>query len=99
MKRLFYAIILLSVFIFGLTFAARNPQTVHISYYFGIDVELPLIFVLLASLAIGLIAGYLLAAAHGLKRRRRLVHKIRSESKKVESSVRASTNALAPRNS
>jgi uncharacterized integral membrane protein len=71
MKKLLYAVIFLVIFVFGLTFAARNPHYVSIDYYFGIDVEVPLIAVILVSLAAGVVLGYLFSLAGGYRRYRR----------------------------
>jgi uncharacterized integral membrane protein len=71
MKKLLYAVIFLVIFVLGLTFAVRNPDTVHINYYFGIDVELPLTILLLCSLGVGVLIGYLTALTGGARRWRR----------------------------
>ncbi len=71
MKKLFFALVFLAVFVFGLTFAARNPQVVGIEYYFGIDVELPLTLLLLGSLVCGVVIGFVASLASGYRRRRR----------------------------
>lgn len=71
MKRLFYVVVFLIIFVLGLTFAARNPQEVSISYYFGIDLQLPLTAMLLATLVVGIAIGYLMALASGFRRYRR----------------------------
>lgn len=71
MKRLFYIVVFLIIFVVGLTFAARNPQEVGISYYFGIDVQLPLTAMLLATLVVGIVIGYLMALTGGYQRYRR----------------------------
>lgn len=69
MKKLLYAVLFLVIFIFGLTFAARNPQRVAIDYYFGIDVELPITVLLLGSLVAGVVIGYVASFAGGMRRR------------------------------
>ena len=76
MKKLVYVLIFLIVFVFGLTFAARNPDDITINYYFGIDFELPLTLLLLVVLGVGVLLGYLFAAIGGFfdQRRRRRAH-------------------------
>lgn len=91
MKKLLYAVLFLVVFVFGLTFAARNPQLVSINYYFGVDVELPITVLLLVSLMAGIVIGYLASFATGLRRRLRPSRATRDE-------VRPGT-AMAPRSS
>lgn len=71
MKKLLYAVIFLVVFVVGLTFAAKNPQDVAISYYFGVDLELPLTVVLLGTLVAGVLIGYVFALAGSYRRYRR----------------------------
>ncbi len=71
MRKLLYSVIFLCIFVFGLTFAARNPQSVQVSYYFGIEGEWPLASILLAVLITGVAAGYILALVGGYRRSRR----------------------------
>ena len=82
MKKLFYAVIFLGVFVLGLTFAARNPHSVSIDYYFGLSLELPITLVLLVTLAIGVVVGYVFSLAGGIRRYRRRVQKERRRSGK-----------------
>ncbi len=71
MKKLLYAVIFLVVFVVGLTFAAKNPQDVVISYYFGVDLELPLTVVLFGTLVAGVLIGYMFSLAGSYRRYRR----------------------------
>ncbi|MFT5114555.1 MAG: putative integral membrane protein [Parasphingorhabdus sp.] len=74
MKKLLYAILFLVVMVVGLTFAVRNPQSVTISYYFGIEFTLPLIVFLLVILTSGILTGYFLAHLgrfRGMRKKRR----------------------------
>lgn len=78
MKRLFYVVAFLVVFVLGLTFAARNPQSVTIDYYFGINVDLPLTIVLLISFVTGVVIGFLAALGSRYKRHRRRLRRSRA---------------------
>ena len=78
MKKLFYTLLFLVIFVFGLTFAARNPQTIEISYYFDFKVEIPVIVFLLLVLVSGMILGWILAHVGQLKRGRKRRLKQRS---------------------
>lgn len=78
MKKLIYTVLFLVVFVLGVTFAARNPERVVIDYYFGIHLELPLTVLLLGSLVVGVLIGYLASLAGGYRRQLRRAARQRS---------------------
>jgi uncharacterized integral membrane protein len=55
-KLLTTVVILISVGV-GVTFAAKNPQAVSVSYYFNLAWEGPLVIALIATLASGAFLG------------------------------------------
>ena len=58
LKKLLTIVIVLAAIVAGVTFAARNPQEVSLSYYFDITWQGPLVFALLTAL----VTGFVLAA-------------------------------------
>ncbi len=79
MKKLLYVTLIVVVALFGLTFTYKNPQPVELNYYFGLHFQGRLPLLLLITLALGLVAGYLLALLHSLGARRRF-----SKTRKIE---------------
>ena len=57
LKKLLTTIITLIAIVVGVTFAAKNPQAVSISYYFDLAWEGPLVIALTAALVIGIGLG------------------------------------------
>jgi putative membrane protein len=72
MKKLVYVIVVVVVFLFGLSFFYNNPQNVSLKYYMGWSVEMPLTVLLLITLAIGVIVGYFASLVKSVKLRRSL---------------------------
>lgn len=73
MKRVFYAIVVIVVFFFGITFAFHNKQTVDVSYYFGLSWNGPLALALLTAVAVGVAIGFLASLRTLLRLQRQLV--------------------------
>ncbi len=73
MKRLFYAVVAVLAALAGITFAFQNQQLVEIRYYFGLAWSGPLALLLLATLAVGVVLGYLAALRRVLRLQRELV--------------------------
>jgi uncharacterized integral membrane protein len=71
MKRFFYFLLVLFLFILGVTFTIHNPQDVLVEYYLGFSWRGPLVILVAASLAIGIVIGSLVGLAKNLKLRRR----------------------------
>ena len=71
MKKLLYTLLFLVILVFGLTFAAQNPQSVSISYYFDIELTLPLTLFLLMVLVLGVVIGVILSYFGRIKRARK----------------------------
>lgn len=63
MKRILYGIVGLVVVLVGVTFTYRNAQPVELHYYFGIDWVAPLSFMLLTTLTVGIVLGFLASLA------------------------------------
>jgi uncharacterized integral membrane protein len=71
MKKLFYFLLVLLLLILGVTFTIHNPQDVSVEYYLGINWRGPLVILVAASLAIGIVIGSLTGLAKNWKLRRR----------------------------
>ena len=71
MKKFFYFLLFLSLCVLGVTFTIQNPQDVSIQYYLGIAWRGPLVILVVASLAIGILIGSLAGLARNLRLRRR----------------------------
>lgn len=72
--------IVLFLLLFG--FAVKNDQLVDLKFFFGSDFQLPLVFVVLVSFAIGALLGVTSTFA-SLLRNRREIGKLRKELSKV----------------
>ena len=57
MKKFFYFLLFVFLSVLGVTFTLQNPQDVLVQYYLGFTWRGPLVIVVLASLAIGIIIG------------------------------------------
>ena len=71
LKKLLTTVVTLIVVVAGVTFAAKNPQAVSISYYFDLVWEGPLVIALITALLAGVVLGAvpLLLRVIQLKRR------------------------------
>jgi putative membrane protein len=63
MKRILYGAVSLVVILLGVTFTYKNAQLVELHYYFGVDWAAPLSFMLLTTLTIGIVIGFLASLA------------------------------------
>lgn len=90
MRRLFYFLIFIVVFVLGITFAGRYAEPVTIDYYFGqlpIPLSLLLAFILLAGAILGMLAG--LSTIIKLKRQNRRLLKSMKWVEKENADLRA----------
>ena len=65
---MFTLIITIAVIAVGVTFALLNSQPVHFDYLFG-DHVIPLSLLLVLSLALGVLLGFLVTLPHSLRKR------------------------------
>lgn len=86
MKKLFYALIAIIVFVLALTLNLKNPQEVIIHYYFNIEWQTSLMLALTFSFAIGLLVGWLIMIVSVFKNKRQ-VGKTKKQLAKVEKEV------------
>ncbi len=86
MKRTFYALLAVVVLFAGITFALHNRQIVEINYYFGVRWSGPLSLALLATLALGVVTGYLASLRMVVRMQRQLVQ-ARKEIRQIEQEV------------
>ena len=86
MKRTFYALLAVVVLFAGITFALHNRQIVEINYYFGVRWSGPLSLALLATLALGVVTGYLARLRIEVRMQRQLVQ-ARKEIRQIEQEV------------
>jgi uncharacterized integral membrane protein len=57
LKKIFTTVVTLAAVVVGVTFAAKNPQAVSISYYFDLAWEGPLVIALVLALVAGVVLG------------------------------------------
>ena len=86
MKRVFYLLLAIIVLLLGLGFAYKNSQVVDLSYYFGWHWSSPLSLMLLATFALGVLAGFLASLRMVIRMQRQLVQ-ARKEIHQIEQEV------------
>jgi len=86
MKRILYIILIALTLIVGVTFAIQNRQAIEVSYYFGLKWTGPLSLALLATLAVGIVLGYLASLRMVVSMQRQLVQ-ARKEVRQIEQEV------------
>lgn len=86
MKRILYIILVFLTLTVGITFAIQNRQAIEVSYYFGIKWSGPLSLALLATLAVGVVLGYLASLRMVVSMQRQLVQ-ARKEVRQIEQEV------------
>jgi putative membrane protein len=86
MKRTVYVIVGTLVVLFGVTFAFRNPQDVEIDYYFGLAWTGPLAILLLVTVSLGVVLGFI-ASLRTVWRLQRQLTAAREEIRHVEQEV------------
>jgi len=55
LKKILTTVVILITIVAGITFAAKNPQTISISYYLDLAWEGPLVLALITALATGVL--------------------------------------------
>ena len=55
LKKILTTVVILITIVAGITFAAKNPQTISISYYLDLAWEGPLVLALVTALATGVV--------------------------------------------
>lgn len=68
MKKYFYLFIVMVAFLFGATFTFKNIEVVTLRYYFGLELAWPLSWMILISIAIGMILGIVIIKLVSWKR-------------------------------
>lgn len=86
MKKLFYLGFFLILAVLALTINLKNPQSVELNYYFGLQWEAPLVLVLTATFILGLVFGWLFMTFSVIKNKR-VAGKTRKQLAKVEKEV------------
>lgn len=61
MKKVFYIILLIVFFVLAFTFAQKNQQLADINYYAGLAVQAPMYVIIIVTLSLGMLAGYLIS--------------------------------------
>lgn len=69
LTKLFWAVL----FLFLLSFATKNTETIVLRYYFNYEWQAPLILVLLLFLAFGVVIGVLSCLGKLFKQRRKII--------------------------
>lgn len=86
MKRFIYLVLFLLLAIIALTINIKNPQSVQLDYYFGLQWQGPLVLVLTATFILGLFIGWLLMMLSVVKNKR-VAGKTKRQLAKVEKEV------------
>lgn len=71
MKFFIYLLLALIVLLFGISFALKNPQSVDVSWYFGLDWSGSLSWLLVITLCVGAVLGVLFTIGWVFKAKRR----------------------------
>lgn len=69
MNKIIVAFVAVIALLFGVTFTIRNPQVVDLSYYFGIQWQGPLSWLVIIVFALGALTGIAVSYTLVLKRR------------------------------
>ena len=76
MRRFFSTVVLLVlalvIVVFGMTFTFKNPQSVQLTYYFGLSWEGPISFLLWMACGVGILLGFLFSLGWVARSRRRI---------------------------
>ncbi len=87
MKRVLYLLITGLALFGGITFTLQNSQDVGLKYYFGLHWSGPVSLVLIATLAVGVLVGYLASLRMIVRMQRHLVQ-ARKEIHQIEQEVK-----------
>ncbi|MHB1585962.1 MAG: LapA family protein [Acidiferrobacteraceae bacterium] len=85
MKRFFYLLLAIVVLFLGLSFAYKNAGVVELNYYLGIHWSSPLSFMLLVTLSLGILLGFVASLGmvvrlqHQLSQARKEIRQIEQE--------------------
>ena len=74
MKAFLYLLLALVVLVFGISFALKNPSSVSVKYYFGLDWTGSLSALLVVTLAVGALLGVLFTLGWVIKAKRQAAH-------------------------
>lgn len=69
MNKILVAFVAIVAFLFGVTFTIRNPQVVELSYYFGIQWQGPLSWLIIIVFTLGVLMGVIVSYLLALKRK------------------------------
>lgn len=83
-KKIVLSVICAAALLFGVTFTIKNAQVVELSYYFGIDWQGPLSWLVIVVLILGILLGMLICFISNLKRK--LTHNKERDISPVETS-------------
>ncbi len=86
MKTLFNLLLIIVLVVVGVTFHLHNQDTVTVKYYFDIERSVPMSLLLLATLLIGVVLGYL-GTLKSVFRARRQLSRSRKEVSKMEQEI------------
>lgn len=86
MKRILYGFIVVLVVLLGLGFAYKNAADVTVRYYGGLAWRAPLAVVLLTTLSLGVVMGFV-ASLNRVVRLRRQLSLARKEARHMEQEV------------
>jgi len=74
MKLFIYLLLALLVLLFGISFALKNPQSVEVTWYFGLAWSGSLSWLLVLTLIVGALLGVLFTMGWVIKAKRQAAH-------------------------
>lgn len=86
MKRFFYLLLAIVILFLGLSFAYKNADVVELNYYLGIHWSSPLSLMLLITLSLGILLGFI-ASLGMVVRLQRQLSQARKEIRQIEQEV------------
>ncbi|MHB2040103.1 MAG: LapA family protein [Acidiferrobacteraceae bacterium] len=86
MKRFFYLLLAVIILFLGLSFAYKNAGVVELNYYLGIHWSSPLSLMLLITLSLGVLLGFI-ASLGMIVRLQRQLSQARKEIRHIEQEV------------
>ncbi len=69
LKKILLVVVCAAALLFGVTFTIKNAQIVELSYYFGIDWQGPLSWLIIIVMLMGMLIGMLICFLASLKRK------------------------------
>ena len=69
LKKIVLAVVCAAALLFGVTFTVKNAQLVELNYYFGIEWQGPLSWLIILVLVLGILLGMAVCLVSSLKKK------------------------------